>query len=684
MEYSNSSLVTYKRISPNRTSPRNHKIDRITPHVVVGQLSAPAIANLAMFTQYDNMNGASCNYAIGTEGDVALIVEEKDRSWCSSSRENDNRAVTIECASNTSGDYAVNDKVYNKLIELCADICRRNGKEKLLWLGSKEKTLAYNPKPNEACLSAHRWFANKACPGDYLYSRYGNIADAVNLLLGAMPEPDKYVVRLSYGQPETQVNSFNNLDYAKAEADRYPGYSVYVNETGECVYTSDDGGGYTEDEWIAMITPIAVDLGRINEILPSVVLAQTALETGYGKTDLTRKYNIVGMKADLINATWSKYSVWDGTTYTKKTPEYKNGRLVYVDDTFRVYKSFRECLEDYEAFLLHVKNNKGLKYARIKGVTDPAKAVNIIRVGTGTDKKPEGYCTDPDYERKILEIIKKHDLTKYDSAMTRTVKTVVGCMEKYQRQLDADKAAGLDHVYSNSGCSATFAIAVRKGNRKENCATIVNWALRDLKITKSGMYVYGRANGSLSWSSETEAAIRAACDVIHVNGSKSVKQAIKDGTLQAGDIVTFQTMQHTNVYAGNNVWYDAGRGNTEGMADGSPFRTWRCVKTPGNDTIAYIIRVGKTSRNYRVQVGSFETREAAEAKGASVKELTKYTSLYAYVHNKHKTSNGLDCFVELGQDGQWKTYCGSFSDHANAIARRDMLKDKYGIDAFIP
>lgn len=177
---SNSSLVNCTVKSPNHSGARTHSIDTLTPHCVVGQLSAESIGGC--FTSSSRQ--ASCNYGIGTDGRVVLCVDETNRSWCSSSNSNDQRAVTIECASDKTEPYAMNDAVYAKLVELCADICRRNGKTKVLWLGSKEKTLAYTPASNEMVLTAHRWFANKSCPGDWLYSRYGELAEKINVLLG--------------------------------------------------------------------------------------------------------------------------------------------------------------------------------------------------------------------------------------------------------------------------------------------------------------------------------------------------------------------------------------------------------------------------------------------------------------------------------------------------------------------
>ena len=76
----------------------------------------------------------------------------------------------------------MNNAVYQKLIALCVDICKRNGKTKLIWLGDKNKTLAYEPKAGEMMLTVHRWFANKACPGDWLYNRLGDLAAAVTEL----------------------------------------------------------------------------------------------------------------------------------------------------------------------------------------------------------------------------------------------------------------------------------------------------------------------------------------------------------------------------------------------------------------------------------------------------------------------------------------------------------------------
>ena len=182
MAYTNSSLVSYTKLSPNHSGQRTHSIDRITPHCVVGQLTAESICGC--FTSPSRE--ASCNYGIGKDGKIALCVEEKNRSWCSSSSANDQRAVTIECASDLNAPYAMTTAVYNSLVKLCTDICKRNGKKKLLWLGDKNKTLNYFPKSDEMVLTVHRWFANKSCPGDWLYGRLGDLAAKVTAQLGEM------------------------------------------------------------------------------------------------------------------------------------------------------------------------------------------------------------------------------------------------------------------------------------------------------------------------------------------------------------------------------------------------------------------------------------------------------------------------------------------------------------------
>lgn len=170
---SNSSLATYTRITKNKTSPRNHVIDTITIHCIVGQWTAKQGCDY--FATTDRQ--CSANYVVGKDGSIGLSVDEKDRSWCSSNGTNDNRAITIEVASDTTHPYAVTAKAYAALLDLVTDICKRNGIKKLVWSTNKNDRVNHR---NGCNMTVHRDFANKACPGEYLYSRHGEIAAEVN------------------------------------------------------------------------------------------------------------------------------------------------------------------------------------------------------------------------------------------------------------------------------------------------------------------------------------------------------------------------------------------------------------------------------------------------------------------------------------------------------------------------
>jgi hypothetical protein len=177
---SNSPLVNYTKISPNRGNTingvwkpeRTQKIDTVTIHCVVGQCSVETLGNIFAPTS----RKASSNYGIGPDGRIGMYVEEKDRAWTSSSADNDNRAITIEVASDTTAPYAVNYKAYASLIDLLVDICERNDIKELKWRDDKS-LIGQVDKQN---MTIHRWFAATACPGDFLYSHMGSIAAAVN------------------------------------------------------------------------------------------------------------------------------------------------------------------------------------------------------------------------------------------------------------------------------------------------------------------------------------------------------------------------------------------------------------------------------------------------------------------------------------------------------------------------
>ncbi len=368
MAYTNSSLVEFTRLSLNHSGQRTHAIDRITPHCVVGQCSVETLGSIFAPTSKQ----ASCNYGIGADGRVGMYVEEKNRSWCSSSNANDQRAVTIECASDTTEPYAFRDVVYQKLITLCVDICRRNGKKKLIWFGDKEKTLNYSPKGDEMILTVHRWFANKSCPGNWMYARMGDLAAKVTSQLGGSTEQKTETEIKSVGMQATALKGLSEADAVKKV-----------------------GALFTADQ-------------KKSGILASVSLAQFILESGYGSTELAQNANnCFGMKKSLSGNTWGG-STWDGkSTYTKKTQEDDaTGKLYTITADFRRYPCVEDSIADHSAYLLGAMNGSKKRYAGLQGCTDYKKAVQIIKDG--------GYATDTKYVSKICSIIERWNLTQYD------------------------------------------------------------------------------------------------------------------------------------------------------------------------------------------------------------------------------------------------------------------------------
>ena len=224
---SNSTLVDYTRISPNRTSPRNHKIDTITIHCVVGQCSVETLGNIFAPTSRQ----ASSNYGVGVDGRIGMYVEEKDRSWCSSNAANDNRAITIEVASDTTHPYAVNAKAYAALLDLVTDICRRNGIKKLVWSTNKNERVNHL---NGCNMTVHRDYANKSCPGDYLYERHGAIAAEVNKRLGASAEEPETPSSGTGTLYKVQTGAFKQKSNAQALEKKLKaaGFDTYVVNTG--------------------------------------------------------------------------------------------------------------------------------------------------------------------------------------------------------------------------------------------------------------------------------------------------------------------------------------------------------------------------------------------------------------------------------------------------------------------
>lgn len=222
---SNSPLVSYTKISPNSTNPRNNAIKKITIHHMAGNLSVEACGNVFATTERQ----ASSNYGVGSDGRIGLYVEEKNRSWCSSNRENDHQAITIEVANDGGApDWHVSDKALAATIDLCADICRRNGIAKLNYTGDASGNL-----------TEHNYFASTLCPGPYLKSKLSYIASEVNKRLASgsteesKPETIPDVPVTTPNTPFTVEVLIDNLNYRSA-----PSMSGVVRgQTGKGIFT---------------------------------------------------------------------------------------------------------------------------------------------------------------------------------------------------------------------------------------------------------------------------------------------------------------------------------------------------------------------------------------------------------------------------------------------------------------
>ena len=460
MAYTNSSMVVYKKLSPNHSGQRTHSIDRITPHCVVGQCTAEGLGE--WFEKQSTQ--ASSNYGIDRDGRVALYVEEKNRSWCTSSNANDQRTITIECASDTTEPYAFRDVVYKKLVELCIDICKRNGKNKLIWFGDKDKTLNYEPKSGEMVLTVHRWFANKSCPGNWMYARMGDLANKVTAQLGggsgdnyggsgsgtnnsfpAVPFLVKVIIddlniRTSgsmsgkvVGQTGKGTFTITQVKNGWGKLKSGAGW-IYLENASYCTIGKTVSPQQTEEnkkeekgskeKVTGLQATVLKDLSEADAIkkigalftadqkksgiLASVSLAQFILESGYGKSELAQNANnIFGMKCSLSGNTWSGSS-WDGKSkYTKKTQEQNpDGSMVAITADFRKYPCIEDSIADHSAYLLGAKNGRKLRYKGLKDCKDYKKAVQIIKDG--------GYATSLTYVEKLCSIIERWNLIQYD------------------------------------------------------------------------------------------------------------------------------------------------------------------------------------------------------------------------------------------------------------------------------
>lgn len=245
----NSHLVNYTKLSPNHSGLRKHKIDTITIHHMAGNLSVETCGEVFA----NHTRKASSNYGVGSDGRVGLYVDEANRAWTSGNADNDHRAVTIEVA-NDGGDpdWHISDKALEKTIELCADICKRNGIEKLNFTGDKSGNL-----------TMHKWFQATLCPGPYLESKFPYIAEEVNKRLAPKKETESFTVHVSI--KDLNIRQGPGVNYASNGFIKPGVYTIVEVKDGWGKLKSGAGWislAYTENFSGSASEPVKIEVAR--------------------------------------------------------------------------------------------------------------------------------------------------------------------------------------------------------------------------------------------------------------------------------------------------------------------------------------------------------------------------------------------------------------------------------------
>lgn len=274
---SNSPLVQYTKISPNSSNPRNNKIKKITIHHMAGVLSVETCGNIFA----NPKRQASSNYAIGSDGRIAMYVEEKNRSWCSSSANNDNQAITIEVSnSQKGGNWPVSDYVLSRLIDLCVDICKRNGIKELNYTGDTSGNL-----------TRHNMFASTECPGAYLESKFPYIAEEVNKRLNPPKTDNKTTYKVGDKVRFTGVLYRDSYGNGAGQSRTNLEATIYLTNPGsKCPYNINNGLGWVRAE---DLTPI--NNGRYHTVVKGDTLwaiAQRYYGNGSRYPEIAKANNI--------------------------------------------------------------------------------------------------------------------------------------------------------------------------------------------------------------------------------------------------------------------------------------------------------------------------------------------------------------------------------------------------------
>lgn len=406
---------------------------------------------------YWNQGGvqACVHYCIDAEtpGLVYQFLPDDRRGWADAGFGNNN-LIAVELMESdymkyTGGaNYVITNeekfkadvtRAYNTAVEFFAMKCKQYGWDPLEKMSNGLYRVSSHDEGRRLGLSSAH------VDPIHIWNRYGWSmdkfrADVAKAMGGDIPIIDneiKYKVRATWANEASQKGAFIYLDQAKECADANPGYTVF-DLTGKALYTSKGlpsvdaaianqtkakslallatlpnykGLPASKEDYINKVAEIAVKLYPYTRFLPSVVIAQAFLENGGGVAsdaiELTKRSNLIGQKAELLNNTWQDQTVWDGTKFNKKTPEVYGGVPTTITAAFRVFPNYAYSILDYEMFITHAKlTATKYKYRDVIGMTDPQKMI--------TEIGRRGYATGPTYPTSIMRVINQYDLTKYD------------------------------------------------------------------------------------------------------------------------------------------------------------------------------------------------------------------------------------------------------------------------------
>lgn len=391
---SNSPLATYRRITNHKNSPRRHKIDTITIHCMAGQMSGRACADYFATTTRQ----VSANYCIGYDGDIAISVDEADRSWCSSSPSNDHRAITIEVATDKDKPWPCTQKAYNALLDLVEDICRRNGIEKLRFTGDTNGNM-----------TMHKWFTATACPGDYLAERFSDIEKEVNRRLAGETKPSDDNIEgknyLTYPCKTMNITQGYNGNYSHASHSQGIPWDYPIDDA-----CSDGGREYFYCPCDEMRIAHIYGVGNSNKTNSIWLESTTKVKMPYGEDYVTiqvihpnddtlgklnvgqvfRRGQTMFLEGNDGNATGYHFHISVAAGKFTGSGWVQNSRGAWV------ISSTGKALKPEEAFYLNpafttVKNNAGLRFDKIPQA--PVKMLYRVQIGAFSSKEnAENYA----------------------------------------------------------------------------------------------------------------------------------------------------------------------------------------------------------------------------------------------------------------------------------------------------